>query len=844
MTRSELRQWLAGAIAATWFLSWMINLYVHQDWLQPLGQIVDWLSQPEIHYTPIQVAGPLSALVASAEIVVIGTLAAGLILRDESSLALRRIAAAGFGFGFTGLVTIMLGIAGQLYWMAISATTVYLVFVLLILQGMRDRFAIRPYLVHLEESFLMWRFDHPRQSKSSWLFLAFVAFLCLSVYYHAVATPIVHWDAQTYHAVMAKIMFYHHGIPVITGPGVGLEMSDSFPPLFSALGAFYDVQVGQIEDMYLRLIPPIVAVLLLFVVYQIGEFLLDRRYGKISVLLLAISPIYLVHAMYAISYLMQAFFVSTSLLFLLYGVKTNRARYWITSGVFLGFDFLTSYQGFFYAVGAAAACLSVVAWAESEKRMRNLRNAFLLALATILTGSVWYLRNLLLVGNPIYPFAYGVLGGINIEPGILATTIRGVNLDSYHSFFGTYYPSWQEWIGTLLVNRSSFPTLTILTIPGIILALCKGSRSLWWVAAIFTLIPALIVLSGVANIFTRYFIPFLPGIALLTALPIAKAMGWAVRQGQSELTSRRPVQATLAIGIALTFIFPTSLVVFGGKNYPAVDWATPAPDYLVYLRNPGMDKWDAVNSFYGGGARGWRWLDEHLQKGQRVATYDTQIYYIKDADNDYFFYLDGWEARELYKMQDPEQIERYLRANNVSVVFDVIWWQVWERYNDLPLNRYLGSPKYFPIVFQSWDNTGIYHVGPLDEALTAQSPLAVSLSPDGWSGPESVGNGTVRSVLAHSNAAGLYVETPPSAKWVWVQMVALDIGTGWVAFNLEVPGGTFYNYASVRLTNTGEWKAFRFQVPVDPNRGFVELGIQTSPLDVPVRSINASLELQ
>ena len=143
---------------------------------------------------------------------------------------------------------------------------------------------------------------------------------------------------------MAVIMYNDHAIPVIAGSSIGIEMSANFPPLFSALGAFYYLQIGAVEDFFLRIIPPVMGVLTVLATYKIGEVIHSKKFGLIAALFLSTTPLFFRYSIYATSYSTLTFFCTVAILLLLYGiVRAGKINSAIASGIFYGFALLTSY---------------------------------------------------------------------------------------------------------------------------------------------------------------------------------------------------------------------------------------------------------------------------------------------------------------------------------------------------------------------------------------------------------------------------------------------------------------------------------------------------------------------
>jgi hypothetical protein len=223
-----------------------------------------------------------------------------------------------------------------------------------------------------------------------------------------------------------------------------------------------------------------------------------------------------------------------------------------------------------------------------------------------------------------------------------------------------------------------------------------------------------------------------------------------------------------------------------------------------------------------------------------VATVENRVYYVKNCSNDCFFYLDGWEARDLYNLTDPVQMVQYLRAQNVSFIVDVAWARDHGHFNVLPLAKYLGDPSpYFPTLFtKAGANPAIYNVGPIPTPLTNASIVTVSTNREGWSQLTTVNGVQTQSVIAGSDSPRLYVATPNATK---VNITYLDSGTDSVTINLWDSNSSKWviDYGVIQKTNTGTWKSFEFNLPI-PNKWYVELGLHAYNENFTISRIDAS----
>lgn len=829
--------------------SWCVYAFVNRSWFAAFDQVMAWLGNPTINYAPLQVHGLPLAVLAATEVLVLGALCSKLLLNSEKDFTIKLLTALGLGAGLTGLIVIALAVFGSLYPLQLNITVLFVCLVSLSViayRGRANNFSLKQYLT---SHFILPKLSLPPNYKL-WLPACLaIGVLFFFSFYHALSTVVVHWDALVYHAAMANIMYNEHAIPLIAGPSIGIEMSANFPPLYSALGAYVYTQIGSIQDVYLRLIAPVMGLLTVLATYKIGEVAVGKKFGLIAALFLALTPLFFRYSIYATSYSTLTFFCTVTILFLVLAISRGNAKYWVASGIFFGFATLTSYIALYLAPFLLIALLAHLLIKRNALRL-NFKNSVLLLVSALLVGGVWYLRNLILVDNPIYPNAYTVLGGLNIDPLIMQTTFAGIKQSAVISFFGGDVSIFEQ-IMTFLTYRTSYPAVSLLTVLAIILLPTVKNRKLWLIA-LWPLTLGFLVLSGVSWGFPRHIVFAMPGFALLSAVPVMKLLDYCKNcdlfQPSNFLQRINPrlpkirVSNLLRIGLAaillVGLVFPSLTLAMGGKVWAEnLNDQVPA-DYLWFLKNPNADTWAAASQLYPE-ADAWQYINTNLSEGEKVATVENRIYYVKNCSNDYFFYLDGWEARDLYKITDPAQMVQFLQARNVKFIVDVTWAREHGHFDVLPLSKYLGDPSpYFPTLYDNASNPAIYNVGPIPSPLTAISPLPLSINTGGWSEIATINGVQTQSVIADSDAARLYVSTDNLTE---VSITYLDCGIGSIAVNVRDSNSLEWHngVAVIQKTNTGQWKKYEFIAPI-AERGYVELGIHAYHENFTVSKIVAS----
>lgn len=579
------------------------------------------------------------------------------------------------GGGVVALETLALALAGFLYPLETVVASLGTLFGLMIASNLRPRrrgsvgkqpqaTGVLPWLKNRHVHF------------SLLVVLPFMAIVALQ----SIAYPPTEWDSLAYGLPYASLIFGSHGIPLISGPSIGLEISANYPPGMQLLAAYFYSFTGGVHDLYYRILSPIFSVSVIATTYVASRSVFGKaRHGFLAVAALSSFPLFWTFAALT-SYIMftTAEFSAVMLSLILWRVHAEE-RYLVLAGVISGFAALTSYIGFFAFLFPVASIVVV------DGLRRNARRIAVVLISGSFSG-VWLIRNYSLLGNPLYPL--GGLG-LNLVPELIQSTetqIRSVfpPLPPYKlvSYFVVQGGNLTPGPLFLFVAASSL-VMGVLLLPRRL----KPKDRTWFqipllVASSSCFLFMIFVLNGY---FIRYLTIFLPAFALQFVLLYRTC----------ESLNLRFARVILVIALLTGLVFSAALVETNG----AIPGQRP------------LSESQYIAQFYGNDGLAWNWINQNTPRNAVVATFDIRTYYI----NRTVIPLDGYELKTLYTPGLSEaEVFRILQGKNVSYIFSAGWASAISSdappaYNESSLTKYLGDPDYFSTVYANPDDA-IYAV--------------------------------------------------------------------------------------------------------------------------------------
>lgn len=284
---------------------------------------------------------------------------------------------AGFGLGLVSFATFGLGLVGLL-----SPAIFYVLF---LLAGILFRDDLLATLREVRKIQL------PISSRFERALAVFIAASLIITALFALLPPIA-WDSQTYHLVEAQRAIEQGRMT--SPPDIVYFSFPSFGEMLflAAMILRNDIAAQVLHFGYLLLI--------LGLVFAFANRYLNSRVGWLACAILVAVPSLLVVAASAYVDAMLVFYAFAAFSVLMIAFEKNDVRWYVLAGVFAGMATGVKYTGMFVPIAIFVVILF-------HTRLHSWQSAICYLLSAIVFASPWYLRNLIFMGNPVYPFLLG-----------------------------------------------------------------------------------------------------------------------------------------------------------------------------------------------------------------------------------------------------------------------------------------------------------------------------------------------------------------------------------------------------------------------------------------------------
>ncbi|MFH1860982.1 MAG: glycosyltransferase family 39 protein [bacterium] len=215
----------------------------------------------------------------------------------------------------------------------------------------------------------------------------------------SIGGPTILFDSLVYHLAIPDIYNRNHGIVNIP------HLVFANYPLNTEMLFVLAIILGG--DTFAQLIHPLFGILTGLSIYVMTRDYFGARGGLYSALIFFSMPSVIFTMTFTFNDLALTYYIILAVYAMIHWIKQIHNICWLTlSGIFAGLAMGTKYSGII--------CFSIllVTIIVTTKRL-SLKELFIFSLAASLPVLPWLIKNFIFTGNPVYPFLYGIFGGVN-----------------------------------------------------------------------------------------------------------------------------------------------------------------------------------------------------------------------------------------------------------------------------------------------------------------------------------------------------------------------------------------------------------------------------------------------
>lgn len=485
-------------------------------------------------------------------------------------------------------------------------------------------------------------------SKVEWGLIALLAFLNFFIFYWALCFPVHYWDGLILYAGYARETFFSSGFGIRVCLQVGDGLGANYPHFYPVTAAALAKIAGSWNMLYSQLIPPVMGILTQLFIYATVEALLPKkRLGLWAVLLYRCIPYAISYNIYVSDYATTICMATGFLYYLTRFEQSQKKSFFLMAAIIAAIAPHVNYlMWHLWFLLAGSACLHSFSKKSSK---RYLWTVVILALSI---GSTWYIRNIIVTGNPVYAFYHQIFGGKNINPEVLEFCTHEWQSNGDGIGNGLYGNSLKEKIANsphFFVTNSTTnwklnPVLIAFGLPGLLLSffLLRKKRSLLYFQ---------LYLGGM--LFYHYCISGLYLYHIITITPVISILG--IHLLSHRFRALQYTQKGLILCIAV--IPGLAMSVFGFKLLSPRSYQGQKVWFHNIFHRPGLDQWRYWEMAFGEEGQIWRYVDKHLQ-GKKILSHDNR--YLTYPEGEHPIHLDEWEVQPVYKEPDLEKKYQFL----------------------------------------------------------------------------------------------------------------------------------------------------------------------------------------
>ncbi|MBX7245919.1 MAG: glycosyltransferase family 39 protein [Candidatus Sumerlaeaceae bacterium] len=526
---------------------------------------------------------------------------------------------------------------------------------------------------------------------------AMIAVISALVFIHAVAEPETYWDSLILYMGFARKIFLEHGFPEKVVGQVGIGLGANYPHLYSLLTAQTATVAGRWSDTFAQVLPPMAGVAsTMLVYYTVRDLWGNMLCAMLAALVFCAVPLEVIYSQYASNY---AFAVLFTAAFLYLAARYFTAGHWQYLALMLATAaFAVHVNYLMWALWIAAAVVIVAAhWGvrqpkpemeanfnpaydyqgmneptelpakemqmpeflkisrrHSLARLLGSRRFLMIAVACLAVASPWYLRNIIVTGNPVYAFFSNIFPSKNVNPEVMKSAgiewlLNGDGLGKV----GRTLPqklgnSWLYFV-TGAQSWKMGPFFMAFVIPGFLVWLVLSLKRTITGYAKFPGHALRFGLAAAALFVLLWFYAYVVADYYLYQIIIVVPLFGVFFGFLYQACSNRGARAVLCGLVLITGFAPGIIMAMMGFKLLKSGTIYGGPFsqiHLTALRNPFMNKRDFYRMQYNGDMDMFDRLT-WLTKGTKLLTHENRHLLLDERIN--IIHLDDWEVQPAFR---------------------------------------------------------------------------------------------------------------------------------------------------------------------------------------------------
>ena len=384
-----------------------------------------------------------------------------------------------------------------------------------------------------------------------------------------------------WHIPVGKFIANNHKFPLFEP--LGRDEPFWSPPLYHILVAavyyIFNLFNHEIANFSVKFISPIFGILSLIFSFLVIKKTTNSKIAFYSTIFLAFIPIFIDYSVLSYVESMLVFFVVLSIYFLI----NDKI---IFAGIAAGLSILTKYNGVF--ILPVLICILYKKFNNRKKLFY--KKLIILIFISLLIPSPWFIRNWILLGNPIWPFLNFVFSGYQVKSysALNLNNLVDYNLPSF-TYFGIFGVPDGNYNLLSILNIKYLNIILPVWLFGTFLFLIplfigffrkkkdyKGNKSVLSIWVLTYLILFFLYAANVGFGVSRIILPALPALAVFWAFGFEKL---------SSNENLEKIFKILIVLIAIGFI----LASFAKTFFAANEWNFYQKDFYWVKSNTNPD---------------------------------------------------------------------------------------------------------------------------------------------------------------------------------------------------------------------------------------------------------------